>query len=102
MARILERGQGVQKQCNGMRSVVIHKVTMVVRKKLRIHAVLPAVASGQLPFLGSHAIRAYLTHGRPTGQDANQHSAWFERIAIANGLQILSQNGAGSQSADLL
>jgi hypothetical protein len=52
MARILERGQGVQKQCDWMRSVVTHKVTMVVRKKLRIHAVLPAVASGQLPFLG--------------------------------------------------
>jgi hypothetical protein len=47
-----QRGQGVQKQCNGMRSVATHKVTMVVRKKLRIHAVLPAVASGQLPFLG--------------------------------------------------
>jgi hypothetical protein len=35
-----------------VRSVATHKVRVVVGTKLSIHAVLPAVQSGQLPFLG--------------------------------------------------
>jgi hypothetical protein len=54
-----QRGRGVQKQRNRVRSVATHKVRVVVDKKLSIHAVLPVVQSGQLPFLGL-ALRAWI------------------------------------------
>jgi hypothetical protein len=47
-----QRGQRVPARLTRVRSVVTLVVTVVVSEKINVHAVLPAVGSGQLLFLG--------------------------------------------------
>jgi hypothetical protein len=47
-----QRGQRAPARINRVRSALTHVVTVVVALKRRIHAVWPAVESGQLRFLG--------------------------------------------------
>jgi len=52
-----QRRQRAAARLNRVRSALTLEVSMVVRSILSVHAVVPAVESGQLPFPGSAAPR---------------------------------------------
>jgi hypothetical protein len=53
---LLQRGQGLQKQCSQACSALTEEVMGVGCEKVNVHQGLLAEISGQLPFLGSRII----------------------------------------------